>query len=418
MPTPRAIITANVGAKSAMSKTAEAANTSAIASAIAAKATISGIVIAASDPSTSTSTTTATATPMSSPAPCGACSAIWMAWPPSSTSRPRVAPAWAVSTTRWTSALSSSLAWRSKSTRRERDAAVAGHGARPGERALHRGHVRQALTLLHDAGDLRVALSIGEAPVADGEDDLARVPGLLGEALLEEVEGALGLGPRQREVVDEPAAGSGGEGERHGDGGDPGGHDEAAAVVGKGGKAAHADDIAHTQRKIAINANMRSMQRMLRSALMGLRERKKEQTRRAIEDAAFRLFAERGFQATTVADIADAADVAPRTFFAYFPSKEDVLFADFDETFEALAARLRGRPPGESTFDALRDWITGLLPRPRGRRGPRGAPPSPVLGVRLDRRPRAPPDGPLRGDHRRVGRRRPRRRAQPTCGRG
>ena len=93
---------------------------------------------------------------------------------------------------------------------------------------------------------------------------------------------------------------------------------------------------------------------------MGLRERKKEQTRRAIEDAAFRLFAERGFQATTVADIADAADVAPRTFFAYFPSKEDVLFADFDETFEALAARLRGRPPGESTFDALRAWIAGL----------------------------------------------------------
>jgi AcrR family transcriptional regulator len=95
---------------------------------------------------------------------------------------------------------------------------------------------------------------------------------------------------------------------------------------------------------------------------MGLRERKKEQTRRAIEDAAFRLFGERGFQATTVADIADAADVAPRTFFAYFPSKEDVLFADFDETFGGLAARLRGRPQGESTFDALRDWIAGVLP--------------------------------------------------------
>jgi AcrR family transcriptional regulator len=95
---------------------------------------------------------------------------------------------------------------------------------------------------------------------------------------------------------------------------------------------------------------------------MGLRERKKEQTRRAIEDAAFRLFAERGFQATTVADIAEAADVAPRTFFAYFPSKEDVLFADFDETSEVLAARLRDRLPGETTFDALRAWITGLLP--------------------------------------------------------
>jgi AcrR family transcriptional regulator len=95
---------------------------------------------------------------------------------------------------------------------------------------------------------------------------------------------------------------------------------------------------------------------------MGLRERKKEQTRRAIEDAAFRLFAERGFQATTVADIAEAADVAPRTFFAYFPSKEDVVFADFDATSEALAARLRDRLPGESTFDALRAWLIGLLP--------------------------------------------------------
>jgi AcrR family transcriptional regulator len=95
---------------------------------------------------------------------------------------------------------------------------------------------------------------------------------------------------------------------------------------------------------------------------MGLRERKKEQTRRAIEDAAFRLFEERGFQATTVADIAEAADVAPRTFFAYFPSKEDVLFADFDATFDDLTSRLRGRPEGESTFEALRAWFVDLLP--------------------------------------------------------
>jgi AcrR family transcriptional regulator len=95
---------------------------------------------------------------------------------------------------------------------------------------------------------------------------------------------------------------------------------------------------------------------------MGLRERKKEKTKRAIEDAAFRLFAERGFHETTVADIADAADVAPRTFFAYFPSKEDVLFADFDDTFDDIAARLRGRPAGESTFDALRAWMTDQLP--------------------------------------------------------
>ncbi|TML95363.1 MAG: TetR family transcriptional regulator [Actinobacteria bacterium] len=95
---------------------------------------------------------------------------------------------------------------------------------------------------------------------------------------------------------------------------------------------------------------------------MGLRERKKEQTRRAIEDAAYALFAERGYQATTVADIAEAADVAPRTFFAYFPSKEDVLFADFDATATELAALLRDRAPGETTFDALRAWVAEQLP--------------------------------------------------------
>jgi AcrR family transcriptional regulator len=94
---------------------------------------------------------------------------------------------------------------------------------------------------------------------------------------------------------------------------------------------------------------------------MGLRERKKEQTRRSIEDAAFRLFEERGFQATTVADIAEAADVAPRTFFAYFPSKEAVVFADFDETFAVLEARIGERPDGEDTFAALRAWIGELV---------------------------------------------------------
>ncbi|HWI73694.1 MAG TPA: TetR family transcriptional regulator [Baekduia sp.] len=94
---------------------------------------------------------------------------------------------------------------------------------------------------------------------------------------------------------------------------------------------------------------------------MGLRERKKEQTRRAIEDAAFRLFEERGYQATTVADIADAADIAPRTFFAYFPSKEAVVFGDFDDTFGTLDARLRERPDGENTFEGLRAWIGELI---------------------------------------------------------
>lgn len=92
---------------------------------------------------------------------------------------------------------------------------------------------------------------------------------------------------------------------------------------------------------------------------MGLRERKKERTARAIEDAALRLFAERGFQATTVADIAEAADIAPRTFFAYYPSKESVLFGDFDETFQSLSDHLDARTG--DLLDALRAWIVDLV---------------------------------------------------------
>jgi AcrR family transcriptional regulator len=93
----------------------------------------------------------------------------------------------------------------------------------------------------------------------------------------------------------------------------------------------------------------------------GLRERKKQRTREQIIEAAMRLFAERGYQATTVADIATAADVAPRTFFAHFPSKEAVVFHDVDRDLEGLAAALRDRPPGETAFDALRGWIDAMF---------------------------------------------------------
>jgi AcrR family transcriptional regulator len=94
---------------------------------------------------------------------------------------------------------------------------------------------------------------------------------------------------------------------------------------------------------------------------MGLRERKKEQTRRSIEAAAFGLFAERGFQATTVAEIAEAADIAPRTFFAYFPSKEAVVFGDLEASLASMEPRLTGRPAEETTFEALRAFIVEQL---------------------------------------------------------
>jgi AcrR family transcriptional regulator len=93
----------------------------------------------------------------------------------------------------------------------------------------------------------------------------------------------------------------------------------------------------------------------------GLRERKKQRTRDQIVEAAMRLFADRGYQATTIADIAAAADVAPRTFFSYFPSKEAVVFHNVERDLDGLAGTLRDRRPGETAFDALRRWIDSMF---------------------------------------------------------
>lgn len=69
---------------------------------------------------------------------------------------------------------------------------------------------------------------------------------------------------------------------------------------------------------------------------MGLRERNRSRTATEIADEAVRLFATKGYEATTVADIADAAGVSVRTFFRYFPSKEDVVFAGHERHLAAL----------------------------------------------------------------------------------
>ena len=87
---------------------------------------------------------------------------------------------------------------------------------------------------------------------------------------------------------------------------------------------------------------------------------KNSRTAEAIEDAALSLFAERGFQATTIADIAEVAQIAPRTFFAYFPSKESVLFGDFDPLVKSLAEHLESRG-SQSLLDALRTWIVAIV---------------------------------------------------------
>lgn len=92
----------------------------------------------------------------------------------------------------------------------------------------------------------------------------------------------------------------------------------------------------------------------------GLRERKKLMTRAAIHDAAMALYAERGYGATTVADIADAANVSRATFFSYFRGKDDVVFGNADLATRALADLLADPPEGLSTLDAVRGWLRTL----------------------------------------------------------
>ena len=96
----------------------------------------------------------------------------------------------------------------------------------------------------------------------------------------------------------------------------------------------------------------------------GLRERKKQRTRDTISKVALELFAKHGYEQTTIAEIADAAEVSPRTIFAYFPSKEDILFCDLPEAEERLAQALRERPEGATALDALRDFISGSMMNP------------------------------------------------------
>jgi AcrR family transcriptional regulator len=106
-----------------------------------------------------------------------------------------------------------------------------------------------------------------------------------------------------------------------------------------------------------------------------LRDRKKRETRQRISDMATMLFAMRGFEAVTVAEVAEAADVSKMTVFNYFPRKEDLLLDRHEDRLETLRSVIRDRPAGESVVAALRRHnhelldaghpLSGALPRAR-----------------------------------------------------
>ncbi|MCB0993964.1 MAG: TetR family transcriptional regulator [Acidimicrobiales bacterium] len=93
----------------------------------------------------------------------------------------------------------------------------------------------------------------------------------------------------------------------------------------------------------------------------GRRERKKRETREALQAAALRLFGERGFDAVTVEDIAEAVDVSTRTFNRYFARKEDVVIPDQPERAEALRAALATRPNDEPLLESIIQAVRSVI---------------------------------------------------------
>src|SRR5262245_16656679 len=98
-----------------------------------------------------------------------------------------------------------------------------------------------------------------------------------------------------------------------------------------------------------------------------LRERKRTRTRLAIQAEAIRLFAEKGYENTTVHDIAYAAAISPRTFFRYFPTKEDVVIWDEYDAIapDLIAARPADEPLVETVRALIREALGGLYRRDR-----------------------------------------------------
>lgn len=122
----------------------------------------------------------------------------------------------------------------------------------------------------------------------------------------------------------------------------------------------------------------------------GLRDRTRRAVRAELAEVAVDLFARQGFEATTVDEIARAAGLTKRSFFRYFPTKEDVVFEGIDVTGERVVADLEARPAGEdpwkSLHHVLRDWQEEIHRSERAATALRLIEANPALGGRLHQR--------------------------------
>ena len=105
----------------------------------------------------------------------------------------------------------------------------------------------------------------------------------------------------------------------------------------------------------------------------GLRERKRERTRAAIEHAALELFEAQGYEATTVEQIAARAEVGPATFFRYFPSKAEVVVGNGNQRLPSMSQAILARPADENPLVAIRhavldEWVAAVDPQLTARR--------------------------------------------------
>lgn len=127
----------------------------------------------------------------------------------------------------------------------------------------------------------------------------------------------------------------------------------------------------------------------------GRRDRKKRQTRERIQSSALELFTSHGYRNTTIAAIAEHADVATRTVTLHFPSKEDLLFADDPFAPESLAARLDTRPG--PVLDAVGEWMRDTMHALDERDADQGRKPGETWSLRVKRATLIAEDEDLRG---------------------